>query len=48
MAWLMYRFTCRDTIKKVLSLPADTVMEYKSHNDALKDRSSFRNTDIFR
>ncbi|CDH58851.1 eukaryotic translation initiation factor 4e type2 isoform 3 [Lichtheimia corymbifera JMRC:FSU:9682] len=38
----------RDTIKKVLSLPADTVMEYKSHNDALKDRSSFRNTDIFR
>ncbi|KAI7880153.1 eukaryotic translation initiation factor 4E [Lichtheimia hyalospora FSU 10163] len=38
----------RDTIKKVLSLPSDTVMEYKSHNDALKDRSSFRNTDIFR
>lgn len=39
---------CRDTMKRVLSLPADTIMEYKTHNDALKDNSSFRNTDVFR
>ncbi|KAI9320239.1 translation initiation factor eIF 4e-like domain-containing protein [Dichotomocladium elegans] len=38
----------RDTIKRVLALPSETVMEYKSHNDALRDRSSFRNTDVFR
>ncbi|KAK3844924.1 MAG: translation initiation factor eIF 4e-like domain-containing protein [Linnemannia gamsii] len=38
----------RDTMKRVLSLPADTIMEYKTHNDALKDNSSFRNTDVFR
>ncbi|KAI1316275.1 Eukaryotic translation initiation factor 4E type 2 [Mortierella claussenii] len=38
----------RDTMKKVLDLPADTVMEYKTHNDALKDNTSFRNTDVFR
>ncbi|SAM07737.1 hypothetical protein [Absidia glauca] len=38
----------RDTIKKVLSLPNDTTMEYKSHNVALRDNSSFRNTDVFR
>lgn len=38
----------RDTMKKVLNLPADTIMEYKTHNDALKDNSSFRNTDVFR
>ncbi|KAI8089268.1 translation initiation factor eIF 4e-like domain-containing protein [Halteromyces radiatus] len=38
----------RDTIKKVLALPQDTTMEYKSHNVALRDNSSFRNTDVFR
>ncbi|KAI7822922.1 translation initiation factor eIF 4e-like domain-containing protein [Gamsiella multidivaricata] len=38
----------RDTMKRVLNLPADTIMEYKSHNDALKDNTSFRNTDVFR
>ncbi|KAG2236391.1 hypothetical protein INT48_008373 [Thamnidium elegans] len=35
----------RDTIKKHLSLPSETTMEYKTHNDALRDNSSFRNTD---
>ncbi|CAJ0764028.1 2744_t:CDS:2, partial [Entrophospora sp. SA101] len=35
----------RDTMKRVLNLPSDTIMEYKTHNDALKDNSSFRNTD---
>ncbi|KAF9365900.1 Eukaryotic translation initiation factor 4E type 2 [Mortierella sp. NVP85] len=38
----------RDTMKRVLNLPMDTIMEYKSHNDALRDNSSFRNTDVFR
>ncbi|RIA82082.1 translation initiation factor eIF 4e-like domain-containing protein [Glomus cerebriforme] len=38
----------RDTMKRVLNLPSDTIMEYKTHNDALKDNSSFRNTDVFR
>ncbi|KAF9585273.1 Eukaryotic translation initiation factor 4E type 2 [Lunasporangiospora selenospora] len=38
----------RDTLKRVLNLPADTIMEYKTHNDAMKDNSSFRNTDVFR
>lgn len=38
----------RDTMKRILSLPADTIMEYKTHNDALKDNTSFRNTDVFR
>ncbi|XP_050736983.1 eukaryotic translation initiation factor 4E type 2-like isoform X4 [Eriocheir sinensis] len=34
----------RDTLKRVLNLPPNTVMEYKTHNDSLKDRFSFRNT----
>ncbi|CAG8680677.1 20358_t:CDS:2 [Cetraspora pellucida] len=38
----------RDTMKRVLNLPGETIMEYKTHNDALKDNSSFRNTDVFR
>lgn len=38
----------RDKLKQVLDLPADTVIEYKTHNDALKDNSSFRNTDIYK
>ncbi|KAG0052273.1 Eukaryotic translation initiation factor 4E type 2 [Gryganskiella cystojenkinii] len=38
----------RDTMKRALNLPADTIMEYKTHNDALKDNTSFRNTDVFR
>ncbi|KAL1932646.1 hypothetical protein VTP01DRAFT_8324 [Rhizomucor pusillus] len=38
----------RDTIKRVLNLPQDTIMEYKTHNDSLRDNSSFCNTDVFR
>ncbi|KAK9763872.1 hypothetical protein K7432_009093 [Basidiobolus ranarum] len=38
----------RDTLKRVLNLPGDTIMEYKTHNDALKDNSSFRNTDVYK
>ncbi|RDD46678.1 Eukaryotic translation initiation factor 4E type 2 [Trichoplax sp. H2] len=37
----------RDTLKRVLGLPANTILEYKSHNDSLKDNSSYRNTDVF-
>uniref|UniRef100_A0AAY4BLD4 Eukaryotic translation initiation factor 4E type 2 n=1 Tax=Denticeps clupeoides TaxID=299321 RepID=A0AAY4BLD4_9TELE len=34
----------RDTLRRVLNLPPNTIMEYKTHNDSLKDNSSFRNT----
>jgi len=34
----------KDTLKRILSLPPSTILEYKSHNDSLKDNSSFRNT----
>jgi translation initiation factor 4E len=37
----------RDTMTRVMSLPIKTVMEYKAHNISLKDRSSYRNTDVF-
>ncbi|GFQ79966.1 eukaryotic translation initiation factor 4E type 2 [Trichonephila clavata] len=37
----------RDTLKRVLNLPPNTIMEYKTHNNSLRDKSSFRNTDIF-
>ncbi|KAG8198269.1 hypothetical protein JTE90_021525 [Oedothorax gibbosus] len=37
----------RDTLKRVLNLPSNTVMEYKTHNNSLRDKSSFRNTDVF-
>nr|XP_046193110.1 eukaryotic translation initiation factor 4E type 2-like [Oncorhynchus gorbuscha] len=36
----------RDTLRRVLNLPPNTIMEYKTHNDSLKDNSSFRNTKI--
>lgn len=35
----------KDVLKKVLMLPPATVLEYKAHNQSLKDNSSFRNTD---
>ncbi|ORX73550.1 translation initiation factor eIF4e [Linderina pennispora] len=38
----------RDIIKQVLEVPAETIMEYKAHNDSLKDNSSFRNTDVYK
>lgn len=37
----------RDTLKRVLNLPPNTIMEYKCHTDSLKDQSSYRNTDVF-
>jgi len=38
----------RETIKRVLDLPGETIMEYKTHDDALKDNSSFRNTNVYK
>ncbi|KAJ3890492.1 translation initiation factor eIF4e [Lentinula edodes] len=38
----------RDTIRKVLHLPPSTIMEYKSNNDSMQDKSSFRNSAIDR
>ncbi|KAI0675699.1 eukaryotic translation initiation factor 4E class II [Trametes maxima] len=32
----------RETIRRVLNLPATTIMEYKSNNDSMQDKSSFR------
>jgi len=32
----------KETIRRVLNLPATTVMEYKSNNDSMQDKSSFR------
>ncbi|XP_068164146.1 eukaryotic translation initiation factor 4E family member 2 related sequence 1 isoform X3 [Antennarius striatus] len=36
----------RDTLRRVLNLPNNTIMEYKTHNDSLRDNSSYRNTKI--
>lgn len=35
----------RDTMRKVLTFPGHTVLEYKAHDQSMKDNSSFRNTD---
>ena len=39
----------RDAIKKILQLPAGIVnMEYKPHQTSMQDRSSFRNTQVWK
>ncbi|KIK79711.1 hypothetical protein PAXRUDRAFT_160531 [Paxillus rubicundulus Ve08.2h10] len=38
----------RDAMRLVLNLSASTVMEYKSNNDSMQDKSSFRNSAIER
>ncbi|CAF2705780.1 unnamed protein product [Rotaria sp. Silwood2] len=38
----------KETMKKVLSLPQDCPIEYKTHNDSLRDNCSYRNTDRVR
>jgi len=38
----------RDAIKRVLQLPLGAPMEYKPHQMALQDKSSFRNTQIWK
>lgn len=34
----------RDTLRRVLNLPPNTIIEYKTHTDSLKFTYSFRNT----
>ncbi|KAL9713626.1 hypothetical protein Ac2012v2_003237 [Leucoagaricus gongylophorus] len=34
----------RDTLKRVLNLPPTTKLEYKTNNDSMQDKSSFRIT----
>ena len=38
----------KETMKKVLNLPQDCPLEYKTHNDSLRDNCSYRNTDRVR
>ncbi|KAI3640861.1 hypothetical protein MIR68_001739 [Amoeboaphelidium protococcarum] len=38
----------RQRLMKVLELPAGTILEYKNHSSALKDKSSFSNTRVFK
>jgi translation initiation factor 4E len=38
----------RDAIKKVLQLPPHANMEYKPHQASMQDRSSFRNTQVWK
>ncbi|KAJ7201774.1 translation initiation factor eIF 4e-like domain-containing protein [Mycena haematopus] len=38
----------RDTLRQVLGIPPSTVMEYKSNNDSMQDKSSFRNSAVER
>lgn len=35
----------KETIRKVLMFPPHAVLEYKAHDQSMKDNSSFRNTD---
>ncbi|KAF9453610.1 eukaryotic translation initiation factor 4E class II [Macrolepiota fuliginosa MF-IS2] len=36
----------RDTLKRVLNLPSTTTLEYKTNNDSMQDRSSFRTPNL--
>ena len=46
---IRYRFAYkRDTMKRVLDLPPNCVIEYKAHKAAIVDNSSFRNTETYR
>ncbi|KAJ3281048.1 Eukaryotic translation initiation factor 4E type 2 [Rhizoclosmatium sp. JEL0117] len=37
----------RDTLKRVLNLPSNCIMEYKAHQASITDQSSYRNTALF-
>ncbi|KAJ3092538.1 Eukaryotic translation initiation factor 4E type 2 [Quaeritorhiza haematococci] len=37
-----------DTMKRILNLPSNCIMEYKAHRSSMTDNSSFRNTEMFR
>lgn len=45
---LKVRDKIRDTVRSILNLPPTTIMEYKSNNDSIQDKSSFRNSAIER
>ncbi|KAI6205286.1 hypothetical protein M3Y94_00775100 [Aphelenchoides besseyi] len=34
----------RDTLRRILNLPGNAILEYKRHDDCLKDQSSYRHT----
>jgi len=34
----------RDTMRRVLNLPVNAILEYKKHDDCLRDQSSYRHT----
>ncbi|CAI4226230.1 unnamed protein product [Auanema sp. JU1783] len=36
----------RDTLRRVLNLPINAVLEYKRHDDCLKDQSSYRHANV--
>ena len=38
----------RDAIKKILQLPPQASMEYKPHQTSMQDKSSFRNTQVWK
>mmetsp|Transcript_13002 Transcript_13002/g.19609 ORF Transcript_13002/g.19609 Transcript_13002/m.19609 type:complete len:403 (+) Transcript_13002:54-1262(+) len=38
----------RDQLRRILKLPAFIPIEYKKHQDSIVDKSSFRNTDVWR
>jgi translation initiation factor 4E len=38
----------RDSIKKILQLPPHAHLEYKPHQNSMQDRSSFRNTQVWK
>ncbi len=42
------RVVFREKMLAALELPPSTVMEYKEHDTSLRDRTSFRNTDVFK
>lgn len=37
----------KETMRQVMGLPADVVMEYKKHTDSMRDNSSYRNTSSY-
>jgi translation initiation factor 4E len=36
----------RDTLRRILNLPSNAILEYKRHDDSLKDQSSYRHTTV--
>ena len=45
---IRYLYLTSDTMKRVLNLPPNCIIEYKAHKAAVADNSSFRNTETYR